>query len=224
MNRPLTLSVMALAICCLQVQHTSAQKHGSSNTITGTIFNCCDASSANFTLESDGTASAVYSNGTAGVTSDLATCSVTACEWALGLEQSTRFFMLTLTPVNGSAAGPFTGTMAFNGDLRSRCFDPSNTPFDWLNIQTQDTNCAMRVNFTYNSVNYALVMSPLYPGTGTATVTCTNWNGAACSAWTDVPSLGPNANVAHLYSLGKNGSDTYVGSYALTFSATLTHP
>jgi hypothetical protein len=132
--------------------------------------------------------------------------------------------MLTLTPVNGSPAGPFTGTMAFSGNLRSRCFDPSNTPYDWLNIQTQDTNCAMRVNFTYSNVQYALVMSPLYPGTGTATVTCTNWNGTACSAWTDVPSLGPNANVARLYSLGKSGSETYVGSYALTFNATLTHP
>ena len=84
----------------------------------------------------------------------------------------------------------------------------------------------MRVNFTYNNVNYILVMSPepQYNGTGTATVTCTKWSTSAnsCVAWTDVPnSSAANPNVAFL--LNKSDGESYVGSYSLSFNVTLTH-
>lgn len=188
--------------------------------VAATLYNCCDSTGLSFAVESDGAAgSALYSNGTGGVSSILS--GATQYEWDLDLTQSSRFFWLTLRPVNGSKPGPFTGSLAFNGQVFSRCFDPGNNVFSWEAIETQDTNCAWRINFTFAGVDYTLVMGPTYPGTGTATVTCTNWTGASCTAWTDAPSAGPNANVADLYSVGKHG-DTSLGAYALSFNAKLT--
>ena len=190
--------------------------------ITATISNCCDAGGLNFTLQSDGSSSAVYSSGS-GVTSELAGYS--EYEWDLDLSQSSRSFLLTLIPVNGSLPGPLPGTMAFNGKLFSRCFDSSNNVSSWLKIQTLDATCAMRANFTYGNTKYTLVMSPTYSGTGTATVTCTKWNKTACSAWTDVPTVNvANAKVAHLYTVSKTGTETYVGSYELSFNISMTNP
>jgi hypothetical protein len=99
---------------------------------------------------------------------------------------------------------------------------------NWTTIQPgyPDTNCAMRANFTYNDVAYTLVMSPEYPGTGTATVSCTNWNSKAraCTAWNDVPTVGfPDSNVASLYS-GSPGSQTLIGTYALSFRIDVANP
>lgn len=201
----------------------AAQKIATSYNITATLYNCCDASSNHFALESDGASGSAAYSPSSTLLSYLSGSST--YEWASDLTESGRAFLLSLTPVNGSPAGPFSGPLAFSGKLRSRCFDPSNNVYSWLAIQTFDANCAMRVDFTYNQTPYILVMSPIEAGTGTATVTCTNWNGSSCSAWTDVPTTGvPNATVAHLYSLGRGGKETLVGPFALTFSATLTHP
>jgi hypothetical protein len=217
------LSLLALGSILL-----AAQKSSSSYNITATLYN--DVNNNPYALQSDGTNSAVYSPSSSVLTylypSPACTrCGTTAYEWALDVTQSSRWFLLTLTPLNGSPAGPFSGTQTFNGKLRSRCFDPGNNVYSWLAIQSQDTNCAMRVNFTYGRTDYTLVMSPLEAGTGTATVICTNWKGSLCSSWTDLPTAGvANANVAHLYSFGKGGAQTLIGSYALSFYITLTHP
>lgn len=195
---------------------------------TLTIFNYNGATP--YTLQSDGNSSASYSvdfvdNG-----------SGTYYQLNLDPVPQSRSILLTLTPVNGSPAGPFAGPVAFSGSaadppiLFSRCFTPGGTSSyqDWTKIApgTPDTNCAMRFNFNYNGVQYTLAMTPEYPGTGTATVSCTNWSAAsnACVAWTDVPTTGvANANVAFLYSKGKK-TDVLVGSYSMTFSMTVTHP
>jgi hypothetical protein len=211
-NRLQVSGLMAALISLMVlVGGAAAAPKTSPYTVTSTVSN-----NSAFTLQSDG--GAAYSSATPGVLSEL----ISAYQWDLDLTQSSRYFLLTLSPVNGSPSGPF-GTMGFNGMLQSRCFDPSNSLFSWLKIQTQDANCAMRVDFTYGTVNYTLVMSPVEPGTGTATVACTNWNGSACSAWTDVPTAGANANVAHLYTLPRNGKQKYVGSYALSFNVTIVH-
>ena len=220
-------AMLCAVLAALTIFAGATQPTSSSYDITGTMYNY-DATGTPFTLQSDGSQSAVYSPSST-VSSFLypnpscrTTCGTTAYEWVLDLTQSSRYVLLTLIPVNGSA--PFSGAITFR-NLRSRCFDPSNQVFSWLAIQTSDSNCAMRVNFTSGGVDYSLVMSPIEPGTGTATLTCTNWNGSVCSAWTDVPSVGvANANVAHLYSAGKGGKTTLVGSYELTFKVTLTHP
>jgi hypothetical protein len=173
-------------------------------------------------LESDGSLSATYDGGlspTGGGTQDYYQLDLSAGR--------SRSFYLTLSPVDSAsaAAAPFTGRLAFTGPLYSRCFTPSLGYQTWTQIQptTPDGNCSMRLNFTYNNVDYILVMSPEYPGTGTATVTCTNWSTSAnsCLAWTDVPN--PNAanpNVAFL--LNKSNGEIKIGSYWLNFNLTLT--
>jgi hypothetical protein len=195
--------------------------------VTATINNY-DPNNAGYTLQSDGTISAVYSSGS-GVTSNISPNSGGGYyQWNLDLSSSSRSFVVTLTPVNGSPAGPFAQA-AFNGVLHSRCFGTnSSTNVNWTTIQPgyPDSNCAMRVNFTYNGVAYTLVMSPDYPGTGTATVSCTRWSSKtkSCSSWTDVPTAGgANANVANLYA-GSPGSQTNIGSYALSFNIGVTNP
>ena len=196
---------------------------GIQKTISATIYNQ-DSLGNPYTLESDGTSSALYKTG-AGVDSDLtpikAINGVVYFQWDLDLSTS-RSFYLTLTPLNGSPI-VFSGSMAFNGQLYSRCFTSSGGYQNWTQIQPNyaDTNCAMRVNFTYNGTGYSLVMSPEQTGTGTATVTCTNWSTSSksCVAWTDVPTGGTNANVANLYS-----GSTLVGQYLLSFKITLTNP
>ncbi len=222
------LCLLVLVACTLTL---AAQKTTAYYTITATMYNF-DASNNPFTLQSDGTTSAVYNPNTDSTilgylypSPSRSCCATIYYEWDADLSQSSRSFLLTLKPLDGTSPDLFNGgTVAFNGQFRSRCFDPANNVFNWTTIQTSDTNCAMRVNFTYQNTNYTLVMSPLEAGTGTATVTCTNWNGTICSAWTDVPTAGiVNANVAHLYSSTKKGSQ-YVGAYALTFSMSMTHP
>ncbi len=197
---------------------------GIQKTISATIFNQDSLGNA-YALQSDGTSSALYKTG-AGVDSDLtpikAINGTVYFQWDLDLSHSSRSFYLTLSPLNGSPI-VFAGSMAFNGQLYSRCFTSSGGYQNWTLIQPQypDTNCAMRVNFTYNGTGYSLVMSPEQTGTGTATVTCTNWSTSSksCVAWTDVPTGGSNANVANLYS-----GSTLVGQYLLSFKITLTNP
>ena len=211
-----SIAILGLAIALLAASKV---------TVTGTIYNF-DGNNNALTLQSDGTTSAVYSPGS-GVNSDL-TPNVSGAgtlyyQWSFDLGSSSRSYYLTLTPLNGSPA-VFSGSLPFNGQLFSRCFTSSGGYQNWTQIQLQlpDTNCAMRANFTYNGSGYSLVMSPSEAGTGTATVSCTNWNAKSnsCAAWTDAPTAGGvNANVAHLY-----GPGGLTGQYFLSFSISLTHP
>lgn len=150
-------------------------------------------------------------------------------QWNLDLSKSSELFYVTLQPNDSAsaAAAPFTGPLAFHGVLHSRCFTSSGGYQDWTKIQPgyPDGNCAMRVNFSYNGATYTLVMSPDTAGTGTATVSCTNWSTSSksCAAWNDVPNASAaNSNVAYLYNT--SGGQTYVGSYSLSFNVSVTHP
>jgi len=191
--------------------------------VTATMYNY--NGSTPYTLQSDGSLSATY----AGDFTPSTHVVPDYYQLDLSLGRS-RSFYLTLIPLDSSsaAAAPFAGRLAFpSGILYSRCFTPSLAFQDWTQIQpaTPDGNCSMRVNFTYNGVDYILVMSPEYPGTGTATVTCTNWSMSAksCVDWTDVPnSSAANPNVAFL--LNKSNGESYIGSYTLSFNVTIAHP
>jgi len=194
-------------------------------TVTATIYNF-DANNNPFTLQSDGITSAVYSPGS-GVSSNLTPnvsgAGVLYYQWSFDLGSSSRAYYLTLTPLNGSPI-VFSGALPFNGQLFSRCFTSSGGYQNWTQIQTAfpDATCAMRANFNYNGNGYSLVMSPMETGTGTATVSCTNWStkANACVAWADVPTANvTNANVANLY-----GPSGVVGQYFLSFDITFTHP
>ena len=199
----------------------SAALAGSRYSVTATISSgCCDANSNSYTLQGDG--AGTYSNGGSLLSQITPNNGPTNYyQWSFDLSNSSRSFNLTLTPVNGSPAGPFAGPMPFNGQLYSRCFTPSLGLQNWTQIVTSDNNCAMRANFSYGGVGYSLVMSPQVSGTGTATVTCTS-NSSPCSSWSDLPTTGPNAsnpNVANLYNGG-----TLVGQYYLSFNISLSHP
>jgi hypothetical protein len=191
--------------------------------ITATINNE-DTSNNAFTLQSDGSTSAVYTTGSrvdSGLTPTVGTPLYS--QWGLNLSSSSRSFYLTLKPLNGSP-DLFSGQrLAFNGQLFSRCFTSTGALQNWTQIQFADATCGMRVDFTFNRVNYSLVMSPTTAGTGSATVTCTKFStiSQSCSAWTDVPTPGiMNANVATLF--GSGGA--VVGQYFLSFNISLTHP
>jgi hypothetical protein len=184
-----------LALLGVAVVALAAAKY----TVTATIYNY-DANNNTFTLQSDGTSSAVYSTGSgldSGLTPNVGAGSL-YYQWGLDLTNSSRSFYLTLIPLPGSPS-VFSGPLPFNGQRYSRCFTGSGGYQNWTPIQYADASCAMRVNFTYNGVGYSLlVMSPSYPGTGTATVTCPNWSPSSksCSAWTEVPTAGiMNANI-----------------------------
>ena len=200
----------------------SAALAGGRYPVTATISTgCCDANGSSYTLQSDG--AVVYSNAGSLLSQITPNNGPTNYyQWSFDLSNSSRSFYLTLTPVNGSPVGPFSGPLPFNGQLYSRCFTPSLGLQNWTQIVTSDNNCAMRANFSYAGVGYSLVMSPQVLGTGTATVICTS-NSSPCSSWTDVPTTGPNAsnpNVANLY--GSGGA--LIGQYYLSFNISLTHP
>jgi len=119
--------------------------------------------------------------------------------------------------------------------VATRCFNASNS---WVSIpltipaNTSNNRCSLRFNFTAaNGTGYFYVMSPSYAGTGWSTVACVASSATdGCTAWTITPTPGnllPNpslANVANLYTVGKAGRLTLVGTYKMTFNITLTHP
>src|SRR6202007_369882 len=69
-------------------------------TVTATIYNY-DSNNNAFTLQSDGSSSAVYSTGS-GVDSEITPNSGAGAlyQWGLDLSKSSRSFYLTLSPVN----------------------------------------------------------------------------------------------------------------------------
>ena len=109
--------------------------------------------------------------------------------------------------------------------ITTRCFDASNRRMDIPVVVAPGTSynrCSLRVNFTANGIGYAYVMGPTYAGTGWSTVTCTSGVGSCIElAITPTPgNLGPNPNVADLYSFTKKGS-TLIGTYYMTFNILL---
>lgn len=225
---PVRVAVALLAIPGLALVAFAA----SSYTVTATLYNN-NSQGIPYTLQSDGSPSAVYANSkSTGVSSDLTpTASATDYfQWNLDLSSSSELFYVTLIGNDSTSISnaPFTGPVGFHGVLHSRCFTSSGGYQNWTMIQPgyPDGNCAMRVLFTYNDVSYTLVMSPDTSGTGAATVSCTSWSTSSqsCTAWTDVPNPGAaHPNVAYLYHSTSHGQ-TYVGSYSLSFNVTLTHP
>ncbi len=205
---------------------------GAAYNVTATLYNA-DTNNNAYTLQSDGSTSAAYPNGP-GLDDDLTpVCSgcVLYYQWDLSFgTASSRAVNLTLQPIGTSPTIFSSNPQLLQATLYSRCWTDNtlSTYQNWTQIKGNitDNNCAMRVLFTYSGVNYVLVMSPEQAAsghpTGTASVTCTNWNtkSNSCVGWTDVPTPNQNlSNVANLY----QGSNL-VGQYYLSYKATLTHP
>lgn len=140
------------------------------------------------------------------------------------------FIALGNSPDESSLDGEYsTGTSVI-----TRCFNANNNQVSiplTIPAGTSNNRCSLRVDFTANGTGYLYIMSPIYAGSGWSTVACTSSTPTqSCSAWSVTPTLGnllPNpslANVANLYKSSKSGKLTLVGTYAMTFSTTLTQP
>ena len=85
--------------------------------------------------------------------------------------------------------------------------------------------CSLGVVFSTGGAGYRLVMSPKFPGTGLATVTCFSASNGACNSWTIVPNMeAANPTVAHLYRNAKHGGPILVGAYHNTYRIAVTTP
>ena len=152
-------------------------------------------------------------------------------DWYLRLfSGSARTIYLTFNAL-GNSPNESVLDGSYLAQIATRCFDSNN---NWASIPatippgTSNNRCSLRFNFTAASgTNYFYVMSPQYQGSGWSTVACTSDTTGICNAWTILPtpgSLGPNPNVANLYSVAKSGKMTLVGTYEMTFDITLTRP
>jgi hypothetical protein len=138
---------------------------------------------------------------------------------------------LTLaTPAGNPISGFPVGPAAYAGRVLSRCFNPEGgtSTVSWFSVTGANPNCSMRINFTYGSTNYVLVMSPgsNYAGTGLAEVYCNAVNAsAACVDWTILPNPNAtNAGVAKLFAVDRRGNETLVATCKLTFRMHVTYP
>ncbi len=84
----------------------------------------------------------------------------------------------------------------------------------------------MRLNFNNGGIQYTLVMSPIYPGTGRAEVYCNAVNGNVCVDRAVLPNLNvSNPTIANLYSIDpRRGTTTLVGVYNVTYRLHATFP
>ena len=153
-------------------------------------------------------------------------------DWSLHLEDSaTRWISLSLNRLTGS--GP-TGSYTLHGRVISRCFDPTGATTNTVGfptITTSNPNCSMHINFTIGSADYALVMTPYNANNGRAIVSCNLVSDGQCVDWSIVPNLvqdnviNPNPLVANLVSFApRNGKQTLVGTYSLTYRIRVTRP
>lgn len=184
--------------------------------VMSTVYNYKDATLTDqLLLRSDANPSASYSAADSGVSSQ-----VYNSDWDLDLRQQTnRTVWLSFSePVMGSAVAPLPSAY-YNARVISRCFDAGNNikRFSAVLPGTTNNQCSLRVLVTDANTHYVFVMSPTYPGTGWANVSCTAGDvSGACVNWTIVPntdSASPNPTVANLYRVGRNGSENFVGSY-----------
>jgi hypothetical protein len=220
---------IAAAVLVIASSATSAKGQGKPTAtvypVTSTVFDT-DAFGNGVVLQGDDptAGSSVYIPGDGGVISQIDSSNA---DWNLDLRGSSRGFYLTLATTSGGAVpGLPAGPVFYSGRAVSRCFTPSGgtTTYSWLKV-TDDPNCAMRVNFSWTGTNYTLVMSPAYQGTGLASVHCNAANGTSCVDWTVTPNANtPNAGVANLYSIAKNGSERFVAACRLTFRIRATYP
>lgn len=139
-------------------------------------------------------------------------------DWLVELhDQTARKVNLTFNPKPGSPVGPGNGL--YNARVISRCFDADGDITGYLTIApgTSNTRCSLRIGFdAANGTSYFLVSSPMFAGTSWTTVTCVASGSAGCSQWTVAPNDAANTTAA-LYRLARNGKETFVGNYSLTF-------
>jgi hypothetical protein len=178
--------------------------------VTSTVRDA--GATAVYDLQSDGRGPYTASNGV------LSQIYQGSGDWVIDLrDQTARTVNLTFNPKPGSPVGPGNGL--YNARVLSRCFDAEGNITGFLAITpgTPNTRCSLRIGFdAANGTSYFLVSSPLFGGTSWATVTCVTSGPAGCSQWTIQPGDAANTT-AVLYSLARNGKETLVGYYSLTF-------
>jgi hypothetical protein len=203
--------------------------------VTTTVYDSDATTGAALQLQSDditigGPGYAMYQTDSSGVKSDIEATGQS--DWVLDLRNNTygRAVYLTLaTPAGDPISGFPVGPAAYAARVLSRCFNPAGgtSTVSWFSVVGANPNCSLRVNFTYGSTSYVLVMSPgaSYAGTGLAEVYCNAVSGSSCVDWTLLPNPNvANAGVAKLYSIDKRGNENYVATCKLTFRVRVTYP
>jgi hypothetical protein len=180
----------------------------SSVNVTTTIYDT-DGAGAALLTRSDGAGSATYTS-----TSRATSIIIGDNSWQIYLgSQSARTVYLVLQ----SQGIPIPdGYYSSNVEVYSQCFDASGAPASLLVMAagTSNHNCSFGVDFSSGSTKYKLVMSPKFPGTGHAVVTCVAGTAASCTSWTIAPDASlPDAGVANLYHFAKNPSLVLDGVY-----------
>jgi hypothetical protein len=145
--------------------------------------------------------------------------------WQLYIgNQTLRTIYLTLASQGIPAPD---GYYSANVELFSQCFDASGNQIPLMSIAPGVTygNCSLGVDFSYSGTKYKLAMSPKFPGTGLAAVTCYSASNGSCNSWTIVPNVAAaNATVANLYQFGRRGDLVYSGTYHNTYRIAVTVP
>jgi hypothetical protein len=116
------------------------------------------------------------------------------------------------------------GLYSANVEVFSRCFDQNNAQVSLRSMVAgaSNRNCSFGVDFSSGRTKYKLAMSPVYPGTGRAIVTCNAAFGSSCNNWTIVPSVdAPNAGVANLYHFANSGALILDGVYRQSYSVSV---
>ncbi|HET9405641.1 MAG TPA: hypothetical protein VFO39_00225 [Candidatus Sulfotelmatobacter sp.] len=232
-----TLTMLMIGVTLVSTNGTAQGKgHTTPPTfnVTSTIYDFAD-------YPADTTLNLLRSDDKDGATTDLAVYSggyvgTSVDEWRLGQLSAPRTAYVTFSsPAANSGPSPVPDGF-YEATIFSRCFDQSLNDTGWLTIAVGQTAnlCSLRVNVTYNNVNYTFVMSPEVAGTGWASVTCNAGNSTdGCTNWTVVPTpstvttvgnLTNNSTVGQLISIGKAGRQTTVGSYHNTFRILVTNP
>jgi len=185
--------------------------------VTTTIYDADAAGTALLTRSDDfnGTGFAMYT----AVNNITSHVSVDGGWQLLLANQTARTIRLTLA----SQGIPLPdGNYSASVEVYSGCFDQSLAKISLLSMAAgaSSNNCSFGADFTAGRTKYKLAMSPVYAGTGTATVTCNAVTNGYCSSWTILPNASdPHAGVANLYYCGHGGlvlEGTYHNSYSIT--------
>ncbi len=184
--------------------------------VTSTVFDA-DVSGTPLLTRSDdfnGSGSASYTavnNVTSHITSD--------GSWQLYLgSQSARRLYLVLA---GQGIPLPDGYYSANVEAYSQCFDQAGNQVSILSMSAGATNgnCSFGLDFSAGRTKYKLVMSPIFAGTGRASVTCNAATGGQCTSWGIVPNVAAaNAGVANLYHFANNGARVLDGVYRNSYS------
>ncbi len=150
--------------------------------------------------------------------------------------QNKRKLWVTVSPAvySGTDPLPDSGLYWDSTQIFSECYRSDLTKVSLLTIAPGNTEpmCSLGVDFysAQTRTKYMLAMSPLWPDTAWATVSCTGGDtSGACNRWSIVPNMttGPNVfpqPLARLRRFVNHGNPVVMGLFYNTFHIEITRP